>query len=244
FGVYISPPPKSLISEIVSEIESLRRSFFWGGSKECRKIDWVAWEKVISPRDKMVLAPKSVISELESLRRSFFWGGPKEDRKVAWVACEKVISPRDQGGLGIGSLRVSNLAMLAKWWWHFLNEEDSIWCKVIRSLHGPDGGLIDNSTSSLKSGCWFNVVKLKDDLYDIGINLTSLFKKKIGNGLSTRFWLDSWLGGSSLCTTFSRLFRLDSNPNSLPSDRSLIPNNNSGNTLVPSSVLGDPDSSK
>ncbi|GKA96279.1 RNA-directed DNA polymerase, eukaryota, reverse transcriptase zinc-binding domain protein [Tanacetum coccineum] len=160
-------------------------------------------------------APKSVISELESLIRSFFWGGSKKDRKIAWVAWEKVISPRDQGGLGIGSLRVSNLAMLAKWWWRFLNEEDSLWCKVIRSLHGLDGGLIDNSTSSLKSGCWFNVLKLKDDLCDIGINLTSLFKKKIGNGLSTRFWLDPCL----------------------VSDRSPIPNNNSRNNLVPSSDL-------
>ncbi|GJZ73510.1 cytochrome P450 [Tanacetum coccineum] len=126
--------------------------------------------------------PKSVISELESLRRSFFWGGSKEDIKIAW---EKVISPRDQRGLSIGSLRVSNLAMLAKWWWRFLNEKESLWCKVIRSLHGLDGGLIDNSTSSLISGCWFNIVKLKDDLCDIGINLTSLFKKKVENGLST-----------------------------------------------------------
>ena len=189
-------------------------------------------------------APKSVISELESLRRSFFWGGSKEDRKIAWVAWEKVVSPREQGGLGVGSLKVSNLAMLAKWWWRFLNEEDSLWCKVIRSLHGPDGGLLDNSSSSLKTRCWSNIVKLKDDLCDIGIDLTSLFKKKIGNGLSTRFWLDPWLGGPPLCTTFPRLFRLDSNPNSLVSERAPIPNNNSrlhgsqypiNNTLVHSS---------
>ncbi|GJR69347.1 hypothetical protein Tco_0015412 [Tanacetum coccineum] len=94
------------------------------------------------------------------------------------------------------NLRVSNLAMLTKWWWSFLNEDESLWCKVIRSLHGPDGGLIDNLTSPLKSGCWFNVVKLKDDLYDIGLNLTSLFKKKTRNDLSTTFWLNPWMGGS------------------------------------------------
>ncbi|PWA75951.1 reverse transcriptase domain, Reverse transcriptase zinc-binding domain protein [Artemisia annua] len=53
-----------------------------------------------------------------------------------------------------------------------------------------------------------------------GIDLHSLFKKKIGNGSTTRFWLDRWVGNAPLCFTFPRLFQLDSQPQCYVSDRS------------------------
>ncbi|GJT87945.1 hypothetical protein Tco_1069662, partial [Tanacetum coccineum] len=53
----------------------------------------------------------------------------------------------------------------------------------------------------------------------IGIDLPSIFKKKIGDGCSTHFWLDTWLGGSPLKDTFPRLFRLESNPACLVCNR-------------------------
>nr|GEV58004.1 RNA-directed DNA polymerase, eukaryota, reverse transcriptase zinc-binding domain protein [Tanacetum cinerariifolium] len=62
-------------------------------------------------------APTSVIIQLERLRRHFFWGGSLDRNKQAWIAWKKVCSPSNYGGLGIGSLYASNLAMLANWWW-------------------------------------------------------------------------------------------------------------------------------
>ncbi|GJR77131.1 putative RNA-directed DNA polymerase, partial [Tanacetum coccineum] len=70
--------------------------------------------------------------------------------------------------VGIGTLKSSNQAMLCKWWW--------------RSKSGP----------------WFRIAKLKEDLCKVGIDLPIIFKKKIGNGCDTRFWHDNWLGGSPL----------------------------------------------
>ncbi|GKE06993.1 putative RNA-directed DNA polymerase, eukaryota, reverse transcriptase zinc-binding domain protein [Tanacetum coccineum] len=35
---------------------------------------------------------------------------------------------------------------------------------------------------------------------------------KVGNGESTRFWIDKWVGNSPLCSSFPRLLCLDSNP--------------------------------
>nr|GEU85965.1 RNA-directed DNA polymerase, eukaryota, reverse transcriptase zinc-binding domain protein [Tanacetum cinerariifolium] len=61
-------------------------------------------------------APTSVIIQLERLRRHFFWGGSLDRNKLAWIAWKKVCSS-NYGGLGIGSLYASNLAMLANWWW-------------------------------------------------------------------------------------------------------------------------------
>ncbi|GJT98496.1 putative RNA-directed DNA polymerase, eukaryota, reverse transcriptase zinc-binding domain protein [Tanacetum coccineum] len=156
-------------------------------------------------------APKKVIRKLESIRRKFFWGGCSDENKISWIAWDKILSPLGKGGLGITSLRVCNQAMLTKWWWRFKSEEHATWYKVIRSIHGANGGLQDNSSLKSNSGPWYHIMKLKDVFLNLGINLPSLFKKKIRNGQNTRFWQDNWLGGPPLCLSFPHLYRLASN---------------------------------
>ncbi|PWA42638.1 RNA-directed DNA polymerase, eukaryota, Reverse transcriptase zinc-binding domain protein [Artemisia annua] len=109
--------------------------------------------------------------------------------------------------------------MLSKWWWRFRTDENALWCNIIRSIHGPSGGLDDASYMRSKRGPWYHIAKLKDDFLTIGINLPSLFKKKIGNGRNTRFLLDNWLGGACLYEPYPRLFRLEANPDCLVHDR-------------------------
>ncbi|GKB45506.1 hypothetical protein Tco_0896259 [Tanacetum coccineum] len=111
-----------------------------------------------------VKALKTIINRLEGIRRKFFWGGSSDTYKIPWIAWNKVISSPKQGGLGIGSLVVSNQALLAKWWRRFLIEDNALWCKVIRSIHGPQGGLHDASLIRSKSGPWYQIAKLKEDL--------------------------------------------------------------------------------
>ncbi|GJS46790.1 RNA-directed DNA polymerase, eukaryota, reverse transcriptase zinc-binding domain protein [Tanacetum coccineum] len=96
--------------------------------------------------------PKKVIHKLEGIRRRFFWGGNSDVDKISWVAWDKVVSPRNKGGLGIGSLVASNNSLLIKWWWHFRNEGTSLWCNVIRSIHGPTGGILNSSSHKKASG--------------------------------------------------------------------------------------------
>ncbi|GJX86493.1 retrovirus-related pol polyprotein from transposon TNT 1-94 [Tanacetum coccineum] len=69
---------------------------------------------------------------------------------------DKTIPPRNKGGLGIGSLKASNHALLAKWWWKFFTEDNTLWSKVIRSIHGPLCGLFDNSPLKYTSGPWLD----------------------------------------------------------------------------------------
>ncbi|GJT14415.1 putative RNA-directed DNA polymerase, eukaryota, reverse transcriptase zinc-binding domain protein [Tanacetum coccineum] len=154
-----------------------------------------------------------------TLIRKFFWGDFSNVKKISWIAWEKVLSPRNKGGIGIGRLSTSNHSLLAKWWWRFRIEEHALWCKVIWSIHGVWGGLIEDSNTSTSSGLWLRIMKLKTDLNLIGIDLPMLFKKKVGNGQNTRFWHDNWLGGVSLHTFFPWLYRLESNPNYLVCER-------------------------
>ncbi|PWA73278.1 reverse transcriptase domain, Reverse transcriptase zinc-binding domain protein [Artemisia annua] len=167
-------------------------------------------------------APISVINKLETIRRRFFWGGNIEENKIAWIAWDKIMSPLDQGGLGVGSLRKCNQAMLCKWWWRYRVENDATWCKLIRSIHGVEGGFRNPPHSGLHTSPWRQIVKLENDLVSYGISLPSVFKKKIGNGCNTLFWLDTWIGNEPLKDSFPRLFRLESNPSALVCDRAPV----------------------
>ncbi|PWA73804.1 cytochrome P450 [Artemisia annua] len=61
--------------------------------------------------------------------------------------------------------------------------------------------------------------KAKNDLLNLGIDMSLIFKKKIGNGNHTRFWMDNWVGGGPLKLSFPRLYRLDTNQQCVVSDR-------------------------
>ncbi|PWA69263.1 RNA-directed DNA polymerase, eukaryota, Reverse transcriptase zinc-binding domain protein [Artemisia annua] len=105
--------------------------------------------------------------------------------------CSEDTSPRKSGGLGVGSLMDSNLSLLMKWWWRFCKEENALWCKVICSIHGSWGGMLNAPEPKKSSGTWSQIIKLKDDLNIIGIYLYMLFKKKVGNGMTTSFWYNN-----------------------------------------------------
>ncbi|GJT19001.1 retrovirus-related pol polyprotein from transposon TNT 1-94 [Tanacetum coccineum] len=73
-----------------------------------------------------------------------------------------------------------------------------------------------------KSGPWYRIVKLSDDLLPIEIDLKNIFKRKVGKGESTRFYLDNWVGGGPLNVSYPRLFRLEVNKNCLVRDQAPI----------------------
>ena len=70
----------------------------------------------------------------------------------------------------------------------------------------------------------------------MGSLFTSIFIRKIGNGRTTHFWTDTWLGGPRLCDTFSRLYRLESNLECSVYERAPMPHSNSLHTNASSSV--------
>ncbi|GJQ98326.1 putative RNA-directed DNA polymerase, eukaryota, reverse transcriptase zinc-binding domain protein [Tanacetum coccineum] len=90
-------------------------------------------------------------------------------------------------GLGVGSLRTRNQAMLCKWWWRYRVVNDATWCNLIRSIHGVEGGFWNPPHSRLHSSPWRQIVKLENDLVSYGISLSAVFKKKISNGCNALF---------------------------------------------------------
>ncbi|GJS28729.1 putative RNA-directed DNA polymerase [Tanacetum coccineum] len=156
-------------------------------------------------------APKCVISYLEKLRRNFFWGGSFDSNKMSWVSWKKVCSSTTCGGLGIGSLEASNLAMLTKWWWRFHTNFNSLWKLVVTSIHGDHGGInvVAQHVHQSSTSPWNYIMDLNKHLSGSNINLHSVFKRKVGDGSTFSFWEDLWLGELKLKYIFPRLYQLE-----------------------------------
>ncbi|XP_071695695.1 uncharacterized protein [Rutidosis leptorrhynchoides] len=79
---------------------------------------------------------------------------------MSWVKWDYVINSFGVGGINIGSLRSKNLALLGKWWWKFKTETDAFLVKIIRSIHGVNGGLVlgNESSHSSTQGVWHNTI--------------------------------------------------------------------------------------
>ena len=160
-------------------------------------------------------APVKVLSRLEKIRRDFFWGVKDGNRKICWVAWEKTLNSLDKGGLGIGSLRAQNMALLAKWWCRFRNEDNSLWKSVIIALHGPSGSL----GCGPSTGVWGKIANLNRDIDTAKLSFQGLFYKELGDGCKTNFWDDVWCGNKTLRHCLPRLAALDRLDNCCVADR-------------------------
>ncbi|KAJ9551779.1 LOW QUALITY PROTEIN: hypothetical protein OSB04_015824 [Centaurea solstitialis] len=154
-------------------------------------------------------APSGVLKELERLRRKFFWGMSDGIKKIPWIRWDVVLNSKAKGGLDIGSLSAQNVAMLAKWWWRFKNEESALWRRVICAFHGAFGKLGLASEGNNCRSTWGTIAKLGKEFDSANLDFDSLCRKKLGNGEKTRFWHDRWIGNYTLANKFPRLFALD-----------------------------------
>ncbi|XP_071686466.1 uncharacterized protein [Rutidosis leptorrhynchoides] len=109
-----------------------------------------------------------------------------------WVSWNVALGALDKGGLGIGSLRASNLALMYKWIWRIALNPNAKWATIIKLIHGPATGIADLSPRQ---------------------------KGKVGNGRIVPFWLDEWCGNGTLASRYPRLFHLEVNPACLVAER-------------------------
>jgi len=122
--------------------------------------------------------------------------------KISWVDWNSVCRSKEVGGLGVRRIREFNNALLGKWCWRLLVEKGSLWCRVLSTRYGEEGGHV------LEGGCdassWWRVVTT--------IRREGLFRDNVsrlmGNGKLTMFWSDVWVGDKALLDRFSRLFDL------------------------------------
>ena len=151
-------------------------------------------------------------------------GGSEEKNKINWVAWKIALGPKDEGGLGIGSLKSLNMALLFKWLWRFNSENDTLWRQVINGIHnGSRKPLHALGKKSLK-GTWYNIVAIIADLQEMGIDKNLIWKHSINSGTKTLLWMEDWDGTGSLACRFPHLYNLEKLKSCFISER--LSNNN------------------
>ncbi|GKC76819.1 hypothetical protein Tco_1127593, partial [Tanacetum coccineum] len=86
-------------------------------------------------------APDVILKSLERLRSRFFLGGSQDAKSLAWVKWSNLLPSFKKGVLNVCSLKAFNLALRQKWRWRLFSSLNVHWVKVIKALHGQEGGL-------------------------------------------------------------------------------------------------------
>nr|GEX96239.1 RNA-directed DNA polymerase, eukaryota, reverse transcriptase zinc-binding domain protein [Tanacetum cinerariifolium] len=105
----------------------------------------------------------------------------------------------------VSSFCALNRALLLKWVWRFVSQDGSFWYKTIRALYGSS---VESHPTHLSSN-WCSVVRELHHLKEKGFDFWSHCKKRIRNGINTRFWFDCWIGDVPLHAKFPRLYALE-----------------------------------
>ncbi|XP_023747685.1 uncharacterized protein LOC111895862 [Lactuca sativa] len=125
------------------------------------------------------------------------------------VTWDKVIAHKENGGLGVGSLRAANLALLTKWIWRIKEEKNTIWKNIITAIHNLDRKPINKLVKKSIHGIWRGMVKAMAELEDLNTIPANMFVVKVGNGEHTSFWHETWIGVEPLASWFPNIFKLD-----------------------------------
>ena len=122
--------------------------------------------------------PKKILKEMDKSRRRFLWA---QDDELSGGKCkvswDKVCCPLDRGGLGLLDLLKFNGVLRMRWQWLAWARPEKPWVAVSTTPDDHERALFANATSI-----------------------------RVGNGKSTNFWKDTWIGNEPLSTTFPTLF--------------------------------------
>ncbi|KAL4564114.1 hypothetical protein LXL04_028166 [Taraxacum kok-saghyz] len=151
--------------------------------------------------------------------RNFFWGILMGERGINWINWDKVCSRTESGGLGVIRLEHVNFSLLSKWIWRFKMEEDALWVKIIKCLHGDKGHTDVTNRESSWNGCWKNILLHTRKLNQFGLNPVNLMQVKVHNGVDTELWNERWNEGVTLSGLFPRLFALETCKQATLADR-------------------------
>jgi len=110
-------------------------------------------------------APKKVLQEIVKIQRSFLWGGVEENKKICWLSWNNVCKTKEEGGLGIKNVEEFNLALLSKWKWRIITEENAIWYELLKHRYGAPHIKILNTDFPMcgsKDSLWWRDLLLLD----------------------------------------------------------------------------------
>lgn len=90
-----------------------------------------------------------------------------------------MIASKENDGLGVGSIKELNIALMVKWWWRLRNESSSLWCKVISGIHNLCNKPVEHPSRKQISGVWNYISSTKKDIEGLGLSYDDIFQKVV-----------------------------------------------------------------
>jgi hypothetical protein len=103
-------------------------------------------------------------------------------------------------------MRMMNISLLCKWWWKFENNE-GLWQDIVKIKYVKNTPISFIKCRQSDSPMGGGEIKVRH-IYLQGREF------KINSGRLVSFWLDPWMNGKPLCTTYHVLYDLCMNQRS------------------------------
>lgn len=142
--------------------------------------------------------PKKTIREIVKIQRNFLWGGSEDTYRIPWVSWDNICKTKEEGGLGIKNLGLFNKALLGKWVWRLVTEEERLWVRVIKSKYGVVGEIERRGGRRRRCLNWWRyLMRIYRGENGLG-GMREQLTREVGNGENIYFWWDNWVGDCSL----------------------------------------------
>lgn len=135
-----------------------------------------------------------------------------------------MMAPKSFGGLGFGSLRAFNTALITKWLWKMKVNVKAMWVKVILVIHKSNRIWKFFPLQAEISGVWKKMLKIILEYSSVNINLHELFKKVLGCGDKPSIWHKCWAEEGTLAKKYPLLYKLEANKMCSLADRWILVN--------------------
>ncbi|GJS77657.1 RNA-directed DNA polymerase, eukaryota [Tanacetum coccineum] len=133
----------------------------------------------------ILVIPMGIVYDIQQVIRGFLWcnGEYKHGKaKVAWV---DICLPKKEGGLGLCSLEIFNLALMTTHIWNIVSNKESLWVRWINTYKLRGRTLWDVQPSENMSYGWRKLLQLRE-------HVKPFFWSCIDNGMNTSLWYDIW----------------------------------------------------
>ncbi|XP_058725510.1 uncharacterized protein LOC131596787 [Vicia villosa] len=156
--------------------------------------------------------PTKVLQEIRTIQSKFLWSGGEDRKSIHWVCWDTVCKSKEEGGLGIKNVEIMNVALISKWKWRILNENEAVWSGIIRARYGKVKLKIlvgDMAVVGKKDSIWWRDLMVSDNYERLLVNhFSRAINCSVGNGEDIPFWYACWIDKQPLLEVFPDLFQV------------------------------------
>ncbi|GJX63923.1 hypothetical protein Tco_0296823 [Tanacetum coccineum] len=151
----------------------------------------------------VLVIPMGIVYDIQQVIRGFLWCNGEYKRGKAKVAWVDICLPKKEGGLGLRSLEIFNLALMTTHIWNIVSNKESLWVRWINTYKLRGRTLWDVQPSANMSYGWRKLLQLRE-------HVKPFFWSCIGNGRDILFkhvlqicLLMEWRATNGTMTDFS-----------------------------------------